>query len=77
MHSSDHNELADGIQPLTVTIPDAVRISGLSRSEIYRRLGTGNIEARKNGSRTLIVWASLKAYIDCLPPAEFRAQKAA
>ena len=77
MHSSDHNQLADGIQLLTVTIPDAVRISGLSRSEIYRRLGTGDIEGRKSGSRTLIVWASLKAYIDCLPAAEFRPQKAA
>jgi hypothetical protein len=77
MHPSDHNKLADGIQPLTITIPDAVRVSGLSRSEIYRRLGTGDIEARKSGSRTLIVWASLKAYIDCLPPAEFRAPKAA
>jgi hypothetical protein len=73
MHMPDPNKLTGGIQPLTVTIPDAVRISGLSRSEIYRRLGAGDIEARKSGSRTLIIWPSLKAYIDGLPPAAFRA----
>ena len=77
MHTPDPNKLAGGIQPLTITIPDAVRMSGLSRSEIYRRLAAGDIEARKSGSRTLIVWVSLKAYIDRLPPAEFRAPKAA
>jgi len=79
MYPSDPNNLsaADGTLPLTVTIPDAARLSGLSRSELYRRLGAGDIEARKSGSRTLIVWASLKTYIDKLPPAEFRAPKAA
>jgi hypothetical protein len=61
-------------QPLTVTIPDAVRLSGLSRSEIYRRLTAGDIQARKSGCRTLIVWNSLKAHIESLPAAGFRAR---
>jgi hypothetical protein len=64
-----------GPQPLTVTLHDAVRLSGLSRSEIYRRLSAGDIQARKSGSRTLIVWDSLKAYIEALPTAEFHAPK--
>jgi hypothetical protein len=59
-------------QPLAVTIFDAVRLSGLSRSEIYRRLSSGDIQARKSGCRTLIVWDSLKAHIEALPAAEFR-----
>jgi hypothetical protein len=63
--------------PLTITIPEAVRLSGLSRSEIYRRLGAGDIKARKSGSRTLIVWSSLEAHIDGLPAAEFRASRTA
>jgi hypothetical protein len=67
---------ATSAEPLTLTIPDAVRLSGLSRSEIYRRLGAGDIQARKSGCRTLIVWDSLKAHLQALPPAEFRTPKA-
>lgn len=63
--------------PIAVTINDAVRISGLSRSEIYRRLTAGDIVAVKNGSRTLILMASVRAYLDSLPVATFRAPAAA
>ena len=74
MHPSDYGnlKLASGIQPLTVTIPEAIRLSGLSRSEIYRRLGAGDIEARKSGSRTLIMMDSLRAHLVSLPAATFR-----
>ena len=42
------------IEPLTTTIRGGVRISGLSRSEIYRCLANGRIQAVKSGRRTLI-----------------------
>ena len=77
MHTPNHDNLGTGIQPLTVTIPEAVRLSGLSRSELYRQLSAGRISARKSGSRTLILWATLKAHVEALPEAEFRARKAA
>jgi excisionase family DNA binding protein len=77
MHTPDHGVLDAGTQPLTVTVPEAVRLSGLSRSELYRQLSAGHIRARKSGSRTLILWASLKAHVEALPKAEFRARKAA
>jgi excisionase family DNA binding protein len=77
MHTFDFDSLGTGIQPLTVTIPEAVRLSGLSRSELYRQLSAGHIRARKSGSRTLILWESLKAHVESLPEAEFRAPKAA
>ena len=67
----------DGVQPLTVTIHEAVRLSGLSRSELYRQLSTGRVQARKSGARTLIVWASLQTHINGLPLATFRTPKAA
>jgi hypothetical protein len=60
---------------LAAPIPEAVRISGLSRSEIYRRLATGDIRAIKSGSRTLILMDSLKAHLRALPPATFRAPR--
>ena len=63
------------IEPITAPIPDASRVSGLSRSEIYRRLATGDIRAVKSGARTLIVMHSLRAYLAGLPTARFRAPK--
>ncbi len=58
--------------PLAVTIYEAVRVSGLSRSELYRRLGAGDIRAVKSGSRTLILMDSLRAHLASLPAATFR-----
>ena len=77
MNISDHDKHGLGLQPLTVSIPEAVRLSGLSRSEIYRQLAAGRINARKSGSRTLVIWASLQAHVAALPPAQFRVPKAA
>jgi hypothetical protein len=48
---------------VAVSIPDASRVSGLSRSEIYRRLAAGDIRAVKSGSRTLILMDSLRAHL--------------
>jgi hypothetical protein len=76
MLTFDHDKLSTGIQPLTVTISEAVRLSGLSRSELYRQLSAGRILASKSGARTLIVWASLRIHVETLPRAEFRAPKA-
>jgi hypothetical protein len=65
------------LDPLALPISDAQRLSGLSRSEIYRRLAAGDLRAVKSGSRTLILMASLRAHLDSLPAATFRAPKAA
>jgi hypothetical protein len=70
------NDLARAA-PITVTIPEAVRLSGLSRSEIYRRLADRSIRAVKSGTRTLVVVDSLGAHLANLPPATFRRPKAA
>lgn len=61
--------------PLTAPIPVACRYSGLTRSEIYRRLATGDILAVKSGSRTLILMESLRAHIAGLPVATFQVSK--
>ena len=56
------------IPSIAVTIPEAVRISGLSRSAIYHRISDGTIDARKAGGRTLIMAESLEKYLKSLPP---------
>jgi hypothetical protein len=61
------------LEPLAAPIPDACRMSGLSRSEIYRRLAAGDIRAVKSGARTLVLLDSLRAHLASLPPATFRA----
>lgn len=53
--------------PIALTIPDAVRASGLSRSAIYEALKRGDLTARKAGRRTLIAFADLDAYLSDLP----------
>lgn len=53
--------------PLAVTIPDAVKASGMSRSALYLALKRGDLSARKAGRRTLISFADLQAYLASLP----------
>ena len=53
--------------PIAVTIPDAVKASGMSRSSIYEALKRGDLSARKAGRRTLISFADLQAYLASLP----------
>lgn len=49
------------IEPLTVRIATAVRITGISRSRIYELIQSGDLDVVKVGRATLIQYASLKA----------------
>lgn len=49
------------IEPLTVRISTAVRITGLSRSRIYELIQSGDLDTVKVGRATLVQYASLKA----------------
>jgi len=51
------------IDPFSVRIPDAVRMTGLSRSRIYQLIADGDIEAAKVGRSTVVLVASLRALI--------------
>ena len=53
--------------PLAVTIPEAVKLSGMSRSAIYEALKNRAIIAKKAGRRTLIPFADLETYLANLP----------
>lgn len=53
--------------PIAVTIPDAVKATGMSRSALYEALKRGDLTARKAGRRTLISFADLEAYLANLP----------
>ncbi|MEL1251902.1 helix-turn-helix domain-containing protein [Aurantiacibacter gilvus] len=53
--------------PITITIPEAVKLTGMSRTAIYEALKRGDLVARKAGRRTLIGFADLEGYLASLP----------
>lgn len=57
-------------QPISCRIPQAVKVTGLSRSRIYNLIATGELRARKCGGATLIEYAELERYIASLPVVE-------
>jgi hypothetical protein len=61
-----------GLEPLTVTMQQAERLTGESRSQIYTRIGRGEYEAVKSGQRLFIVYESIKRRIAGLPRAKIK-----
>lgn len=57
---------------VTATLAETGRLTGISRSELYRLLAQGKPRAIKANSRTLIVWDSVLDYLSDLPAATFR-----
>jgi hypothetical protein len=61
------------LEPLTVTVADARRISRLSIGSVYKMINAGHVETTVVMGRRLIVYASLKAALgirpDGAPPA--------
>ena len=50
--------------PISVKIPEAVRLTGISRSRLYELMGSGDIEFAKVGASTLILVESLHRFIN-------------
>ncbi len=50
-------------EPLTITIADAVRRTGMCETRIRQLIKDGHVETRPNGNRSLILYRSLKKYI--------------
>ena len=52
---------------ISVSVPEAVRLTGWSRSAIYEALKRQELSAKKAGRRTLILYADLEAFMANLP----------
>lgn len=48
------------LEPLTVRIPVAVRLTGIGRSKLYELIKSGDVETVKVGTATLVKVASLR-----------------
>ncbi|WP_419694985.1 helix-turn-helix domain-containing protein [Mesorhizobium muleiense] len=55
---------------ISVNLHDAVAMSGISRSALYKLFKAGSIIPRKNGKRTLVLVEDLERYVKALPASE-------
>jgi excisionase family DNA binding protein len=61
---------------ITVSIKTASQLTGISRSKIYDAIGRGELDAVKDGERTLITVESLERRQAALPRAKIAPPKA-
>lgn len=50
--------------PISVRLPEAVRLTGLSRSRLYELIKSGEIQIAKVGASTLVLYESLRDFVD-------------
>jgi hypothetical protein len=61
------------LKPFAVTIGRARELlAGKGRTQIYEAISSGELDAIKDGNRTLITVASIERYMAALPPAKFK-----
>lgn len=55
------------MEVLALTITEAAKLAGLSRSAIYQEIRAGRLRAVKRGRSTRILMEDIKAYLASLP----------
>ena len=50
-------------KPVSVTIDDTCRITGLGRTKIYELIGEGKLKTKTIGRRRLVIYASIEALV--------------
>lgn len=53
--------------PIALTVDEAAFAAKLSRAELYRILHRGDLAAKKQGRRTLILRTDLERFLSALP----------
>jgi excisionase family DNA binding protein len=64
--AAERRRREDLMEPISVRIPEAVRITGVSRSKLYELIKTRDIEVVKLGATTLVLTESLRKFIHAL-----------
>ena len=52
---------------IAVTIPEAVEMTGISRTTLYKLFSEGKLTRRKMGKRSLVLIEDLERYVKSLP----------
>jgi hypothetical protein len=58
------------IEPLLLSIPQTAQSIGRCNATVYDLIGSGQLEAVKSDSRTLVTSESIRRYVANLPKAE-------
>ena len=61
-----------GCDPFLVPVKQASAVIGKSPRSIYQLMATGELKAVKSGRNILIVYNSIKKYVNNLPPAKLK-----
>lgn len=56
------------LEPITVRVREACRLTGIGRSKLYMLIEEGHIEVVKVGSMTLITMRSLRSFLGVTVP---------
>jgi len=62
--SRKRGQLTPQLEPLTVRIPEALRLTGIGRSKLYELIKSGDVETVKIGTATLVTMASLRRLVE-------------
>jgi excisionase family DNA binding protein len=60
------------VDPISVSVAQASALTGISRSRIYELLASGHLQARKQGTRTVVLFDGLREFVAALPPADIK-----
>lgn len=55
---------------LSYTIADAISVSGIGRTSLYKAIAAGQLRAVKNGRRTLILTEDFERFLNSLESVE-------
>ena len=70
--SLDHEARGGGLKPITVTVKQALAISGLGLTKLYELINDGTLKAVHVGSRRLIKYDSIEKLLTAEPPVKRR-----
>jgi hypothetical protein len=59
-------------QPILMPVDRVADLIGKCRRSVYQLIASDQLEAVKAGRNTLVVFASVKRYVDSLPAARFK-----
>jgi excisionase family DNA binding protein len=51
-------------EPIALSVSDSVQASGLGKTTLYEAMADGRLETRKVGRKRLILFRSLRAFIE-------------
>lgn len=52
------------MEPIALTVADAVKASGLGKTTLYEAMAKGRLETRKVGRKRLVLTRSLRRFIE-------------